>query len=366
MTTQNNNLEQIASFIEEATGESHLRIEHDLGDGFVRLKSSEAEKRQAAQDIRCTEDIVIELLRNCRDAGATEIYVVMQREENNRVLTVIDNGQGIPASMHERIFEPRVTSKLDTAHMDKWGMHGRGMALYSTKVNSEKAYIVASEPGLGSSIQIETNLNTLTEKADQSTFPTFEVQDSGAYAMRGPKNILRIAAEFALEHRTDCQVWCGTVSEILATMYSNGAAKLDKAQRVFNHDLSTTPYVLRPSFAFEAEDLANAGKELGLDISSRTAHRILKGEISPLPSLLTRLKEESMRTVGKRAPHTGRQHSAQLMKLTDAEMTALKEEVSKLFEPLAESNYLLSNVEPTIRIDRGCLKISIPIVSLEE
>ena len=54
----------LASFIEDVCGEGHLRVETDLGGGFVRLRSSEAERRQAAQDIRSSEDIIIEMLRN--------------------------------------------------------------------------------------------------------------------------------------------------------------------------------------------------------------------------------------------------------------------------------------------------------------
>ena len=64
------NLEQ---FVDSICDESHLRIEDDLGDGFVRLRTSEAERRQAAHDIRSTEDIVIELLRNARDAHARTV-----------------------------------------------------------------------------------------------------------------------------------------------------------------------------------------------------------------------------------------------------------------------------------------------------
>ena len=74
----------LASFIEDVCGESHLRVEADLGGGFVRLRSSEAERRQAAQDIRCTEDIVIEMLRNARDAHASAVFVACTRDGNNR------------------------------------------------------------------------------------------------------------------------------------------------------------------------------------------------------------------------------------------------------------------------------------------
>ena len=41
----------LSDFIDDVCGESRLRVEDDLGDGFVRLRSSEAERRQAAQDL---------------------------------------------------------------------------------------------------------------------------------------------------------------------------------------------------------------------------------------------------------------------------------------------------------------------------
>ncbi len=44
--------------------------------------------------------------------------------------------------------------------------------------------------------------------------------------MRGPRNILRTCAEFALEHRKDCEVFCGSFTEIVAAMYEYGMATL--------------------------------------------------------------------------------------------------------------------------------------------
>ena len=49
----------LLGFIEEVSGDQHLRVEEDYGQGFVRLRSAEAERRQAKHDIRCVEDIVI-------------------------------------------------------------------------------------------------------------------------------------------------------------------------------------------------------------------------------------------------------------------------------------------------------------------
>ena len=208
----------LTTFVESVCGDSHLRVETDLGDGFVRLRSAEAERRQAAHDIRATEDIVIEMLRNARDAQAKNVFLAVTREGGRRRLVMVDDGCGIPAALHGRVFEPRVTSKLDTMHLDKWGVHGRGMALYSIAVNAESARVAASAPGLGSSLLVETDLERVGEKTDQSTFPTFEQTESGAFAMRGPRNVLRTACEFALEHRHECTVYCGSASDVAATL----------------------------------------------------------------------------------------------------------------------------------------------------
>ena len=96
--------EALEAFIENVCGDSHLRVEDDLGDGFVRLRSAEAERRQAAHDIRSTEDIVIEMLRNARDAHAKSIFLAVSREGQRRRLVMVDDGDGVPPSMHERIF----------------------------------------------------------------------------------------------------------------------------------------------------------------------------------------------------------------------------------------------------------------------
>ena len=175
--------EALEAFIENVCGDSHLRVEADLGDGFVRLRSAEAERRQAAHDIRSTEDIVIEMLRNARDAHAKSIFLAVSREGQRRRLVMIDDGDGVPAAMHERIFEPRVTSKLDSMHMDKWGIHGRGMALYSIAVNAETARVVASDAGKGAALFVETiqsfhpynedSLSLILEEYSKSGFQVF-------------------------------------------------------------------------------------------------------------------------------------------------------------------------------------------------
>ena len=69
----------LADFVSTMGGDRALRVEESLGEGFVRLRVAEAERRQAKHDVRCVEDALIEMLRNARDAGARHIYVATAR-----------------------------------------------------------------------------------------------------------------------------------------------------------------------------------------------------------------------------------------------------------------------------------------------
>ena len=195
--------------------------------------------------------------------------------------------------MHEKIFEPRVTSKLDTVHMDKWGVHGRGMALYSIKVNSTQAKVLASDKDSGSAIYVETDLTKLPERADQSTFPTFEVTEAGTYSMRGPKNIVRTATEFALESRKACTVYWGSATEI-ATLYEFGATTTSPALRAFCKDPLELPVCKRLCTASDPASFAEIAEELGLSLSERSARRILNEEIKPIISLAELVRTQAI------------------------------------------------------------------------
>ena len=143
----------LISFIASMTGEGNLRVEENLGDGFVKLRVSEAERRQAKHDIQHVEDIVVEMLRNSRDAGAKSIYVATMKEEGVRTLLFLDDGAGVPDDMREESASSmhRVTSKLETMKMDRWGVHGRGMALFSIRQNTLSSQVVwPTEPNMES------------------------------------------------------------------------------------------------------------------------------------------------------------------------------------------------------------------------
>ncbi|MBQ9003908.1 MAG: ATP-binding protein, partial [Eggerthellaceae bacterium] len=272
----------LTDFIEEVTGERHLRVEDDLGDGFVVLRTSEAERRQARHDIRSTEDIIIEMLRNARDASARNIFVAVSRDGDLRKITMLDDGSGIPDHLTKRIFDARVTSKLDTVHIDTWGVHGRGMALYAVRANAKRAYVAATKLGDGSSLVVETDTSVLPEKVDQSSFPVFVLSDSGTVVVRGTRNINRTVAEFAYVERDHCTVYLGSPVEIAATLYEFGTLLLPASVRAFSNDIASVGVCKRLALASSPDDFSLIAQSIGLSLSSRSARRIMDGEVDSL------------------------------------------------------------------------------------
>lgn len=358
--------DSLSAFVESVCGDGHLRVENDFGDGFVRLRSSEAERRQAAHDIRSTEDIVIELLRNARDAHAKSIFLAVLREGNIRRLVMVDDGDGVPETMHERIFEPRVTSKLDTAHIDKWGVHGRGMALYSIAMNASEACIASSDTDLGSSFVVQTDLDRLGEKTDQSTFPAFERTEAGTVSVKGPRNILRTACEFALEHRHDCTVYLGSATDISATLYAFGIATLSQTVRAFCSDPSELPVCKRLSVAADPAQFAGLAEDIGLPVSERSARRIMDGGISSIAPLLDRVRiVEDGKEVGKRPCRTARQaKDARHLKIDAADLKEFSGKIVSAYRDLARDYYLEPDVSPDVGVGKDSIRITIPIEKL--
>ena len=126
----------LIDFVSSVSGDAYLKVEESLGDGFVRLRISEAERRQAKHDIRSFEDVVVELLRNSRDAHARRIFIASStRGRHAHADGDRRRCRRAGRTCTTRIFEPRVTSKLETMVMDRWGVHGRGMALFSVREN---------------------------------------------------------------------------------------------------------------------------------------------------------------------------------------------------------------------------------------
>lgn len=354
--------ESLQDFIESVSGDAHLRVQDDLGSGFVRLRAAEAQRRQALQDIRSFEDVVIEMLRNARDAGAHAIFVATWTEGTTRRLTMIDDGSGIPAGLHETVFEPFVTSKLDSFHSDRWGVHGRGMALYSIKQNADDARVLASAPGLGSVFSVTSNQEKLGEKRDQSTAPTITRGEDGSLVLRGPHNITRTVMEFCIDERGRIAVYLGSPSEIAATLCSLGMKAASQLESIFGTSDENTPYYQRFAYVDDAEDLADLSCYLGLPMSTRTAHRILKGEIEPLPTHLELLLPKKAGSSGS-LENTETQKSSRKsgIRMAEEDLATFQEGVRHQFASLAQSYYLSEDVEPSVKVRGDELVVRIPL-----
>ncbi len=345
----------LIDFVATVSGESYLKVEEDLGDGFVRLRISEAERRQAKHDVRGVEDVVVELLRNARDAHAQRIFVASHREGDTRSLTVIDDGLGVPEGLRERIFEPRVTSKLETMVMDRWGVHGRGMALFSVRSNVTSARVAISGPHKGTSVEVVMDTSELPERADQSTWPAIEENEDGVLvAARGPHNIARRVVEFALEHQ-GVDVYLGTPAELCATLHAIARQELDTADLLFLDDISRLPVWQRLAASTDAADLTSITDQLAIKVSERTAHRILAGELKPLQPVLAQLLSAREPETANGAPDIYRDRRG--LRIHQADLTSFRRDLVAAFDGLAEKYYIHLAGEPRITVGRDDIRI---------
>jgi hypothetical protein len=357
----------LSSFIEDITGESYLRVQENLGDGFVRLRAREAQRRQAKQDITCFEDVVLELLRNARDAGARAIFIASWKEQGTRYLTALDDGDGIPEHLHETIFEPFVTSKLDTFHEDRWGVHGRGMALYSIKENVDSACVQYSKRGAGTALAVHALTSNLTERIDQSTVPYVHVNDLNEQIMRGPRNIARIVMEFALDSKDTLDIFLGSPVEIAATLLHY---RQDDGGSSLTSDPDTILNYLK--YIYDPEQFSERAAEIGLPLSSRSARRILDGQIDPLAPFIERLDFEREGRISKpfdpqgngertaSDPSSKLYHEQRKLKIAPDDLTHFKQALENAFAELAEHYYLEREGELKIRAGSDKITVSIP------
>lgn len=351
----------LISFIASMSGEGNLRVEENLGAGFVRLRVSEAERRQAKHDIQHVEDIVVEMLRNARDAGAQSVYVATAKEEGLRTLLFLDDGAGVPEDMRERIFDARVTSKLETMKMDRWGVHGRGMALFSIRQNTRSSQVIASDSGMGSSFKVVIDTSDLSERADQSTWPKVAKNDDGRLVcVRGPHNILRSVCDFACEELHGCDVYIGSPTEIAATLFAHATKRVDVSQLLFLDSEIQLPVVDRLACAGDAVDFIRIAGSLGIDISERTAHRILAGSINPLRSVASRLLREKSSSQFEPAT-VDLTRDRRGLKIAHEDIESFSRAIEKDFSDLASRYYLTLTHDPKIRVTRDRITVTFDI-----
>lgn len=356
-TSEDEAANPLLAFVASVSGDTYLKIDEDFGEGFCRLKSSEAERRQAKHDIRSVEDIIVELLRNARDANSSKIFVASSSEQGKRSITIIDDGDGVPASMREKIFEPRVTSKLETMSIDEWGVHGRGMALYSIRANTLSAEILDSLSKGGSSFKVECDTSSLKELADQSRWPKLVREEGELKVESGPHNLIRKVVEFSLL-TPKVEVFLGSPAEIVSTIYFQGKNRYKSFAESIARDKDSQhkPLWQRLADADDASDLVARASDLGLEISARNAYRILRNEIRPLSPVLESLSKGAE----TKKPEVDIYKDARGLKLDKSDINAFSVELESVFDKLAAKYYLNLRDDIKVQVLKDSIKVTFP------
>ena len=237
----------------------------DLGAGFARLTGVEGARRGPSR-ITHVEDALLELLRNARDAGATRIYVASTlKNKRYRTLTVIDDGHGIPESHRDLILEPGVT----TRHLDPVATpedplaapHGAGLSLYQIRARSLNTSVLSTSNPTAIRATFDTNI--LPERALQS-----ETRPSKT-------NLRATLQDFAIATRL--YAYYGPPARILATLLEN---RIIPRQQ-------------------DSAGLREVGTGLGLELSTRSVQRVVRGEVRPLEVVSGRVGGGRGRTATK-------------------------------------------------------------------
>jgi len=348
------NSTDLNKFLEQLNINDTLSVEEDLGNGFVRLKISEAERRQALQDITCVEDIIVELLRNSRDAGTSNIFIGTKKiEDKTRILHFIDDGQGMPEELKDLIFEARVTSKLDNGKKDTYGFHGRGMALFSIKLNVRDIAVTFSGKSRGASFYLDIDLDQVPEKKDQSIIPQVIKTDSGVNIIGGVNNIIKTLIEFQIQNR-DMNFYYGTPTQILATMRDKFLKKRTEGYYPLFKDWNKLSDFIKeneigiteiPVLTDKYDLMEKIAKEFfNMSVSTRGIQRIVYNEVKPLSPLKLDLLNYTIidgSSVQEKEEDSEQEKKipTQVLKLFEEEKLASRfkdEEIKGIIEPLEE------------------------------
>ncbi|HSL01796.1 MAG TPA: ATP-binding protein [Rubrobacteraceae bacterium] len=253
----------------------------DLGEGFARLTGVEGARRGPSR-VNCVEDVLLELLRNARDAGASHVFVATSlKGRRYRTLTVLDDGAGIPEAYTDLIFEPGVTSRhLDPALDPPSGVepraipygvpHGAGLSLYHIRNFSLDARVFSASTPTSMGVTIDTHL--LPERALQSS------------SRPSKTNILATLQDFARAN-PDLPLYYGSPPQILATLLDNHIIPR----------LDTTG----------AKEVRDRARGLGLRMSVRTVQRIVRGEVRPVSRVSWEVGLGSKERRARRAERAG-------------------------------------------------------------
>lgn len=226
------------------------------------------------------------LLENARDAGADNIYVASSlRRRRYRILTVIDNGHGVPATYADRVMDPGVTSRHLTSS-------SAGLSLHHINLISQE-------------LRLSSNANPT---AITATFDTAKIPEKTLQSPTRPSNsnMLSRMRDFQSKNPQIDTLVHGAPSQVLSSLLDN-------------HIIQTKCLVSRGSGVTEVCDFSTA---VGLDLSGRTVRRVLMGQVRVAEDISATVRDKSVleRHESGGVGEMGSFGDAPVMRLTDDEV----------------------------------------------
>jgi hypothetical protein len=245
----------------------------DLGRGFARLTGVEGVRR-APSRIETVEDALLELVRNAVDSGADNVYVASALHSRRyRELVVLDDGEGIPESYRDTVFEPGVTTRHLSPSRLAGRTHGAGLSLHHIRDKAVSAEVL--------SISSPTSVRTVF---DTNALPERSLQSSQNPRRKSRSNLRATLEELAAMPGAP-GIFYGSPASILSLMIN---------KRIIRKDASV-------------EDIESwCGERLGGGLSRKTLQRARKGMVRPAGKVTEPENREGGETAGEgsRAVHS--------------------------------------------------------------
>lgn len=194
-----------------------------------------------------------------------------------------------------------------------------------------------------------------SRKADQSSWPECERDEGGAIKIvRGPHNLLRCSCEFALEDKGACEVYIGSPAETIAAARRHVRIPRNVRERILQMKICDMPLLLRLRLAPDAEELADIASDLGLEISARTAQRILSGEIAPAQGAYAYLRGKKV-SARRSTRKVDLEKDARSIKISKEDLDKFRGMLARDFQYLEDRYYIDLAAPPEVRVSSGRL-----------
>lgn len=147
------------NYLQAAIDDTLALVSHDLRKDQISVVRQLADLPPVLCDPGQIAQVLLNLITNARDAlrerGGGELRLALAHEDEHAVITVADNGSGIPPELLDTIFQPFVTTK-------KQG-NGLGMAICYGIVEGHRGKIsIHSTVGQGTTVTVRLPMGSAT------------------------------------------------------------------------------------------------------------------------------------------------------------------------------------------------------------